>query len=382
MKPPKPPDNPSPDDDSEEKPGDGEMPPTHREAAKDTGVDAVVPASQPEEDILDVLSEFETGLESLKALYSQRQQPFRPASASTGSGSSIVRRRFAQRLRREVEAGCQGTAEAGGRSLIQVRARLEEREQEVAASIKVIEAQAKIKALDSEQAGKLDEKLKEAAAARDKAVADAEKLAARVADLETKWTAEKAQSGRLMAQLAQQESDTEGGGKALAETQARLKEETTAREQLRKQLEAAADALTKANARAETLQTKLAAVQAEVTAFREQASRQAAAPKALVSSSAASVLRRRQRLKTYRDLVRDQAMKVRRASDAIKKKMEACEQVLANRAELAAIRDRVLEGERRLQRHRAGSRSAVVMLCACRGFRHPCEPFHGRLPAK
>ena len=80
-------------------------------------------------------------------------------------------------------------------------------------------------------------------------------------------------------------------------------------------------------------------------------------------STQASLLRRRSRLKIYRELVREQSMKVRRANEALKKKIETCEQVLAHRAELAGIRDRILEGERRLQRRQAGSKAGVILLC-------------------
>src|SRR5262245_32630948 len=51
------------------------MPPTeHKLHAMKDQDDSIIPATKPEDDVMEVLSEFETGLESLKALYVQRQK--------------------------------------------------------------------------------------------------------------------------------------------------------------------------------------------------------------------------------------------------------------------------------------------------------------------
>jgi chemotaxis protein histidine kinase CheA len=407
-----------PDDDSGEQPGDGEMPPTQRHA---TGADTdnIIPVKPPEDDILDVLSDFETGLESLKALYVQRQKL---QTRIRDQEEQVKKRETALSQRAgEVERATQEQQRRAA-ELEQARAELEKREQEIAQGAsdraKSLEEQARKLAKDTEALGHLtssmegkskeldaaraslkkdheayqqeraqlskqleqakqeaqkyaqhamklesgmDSKLEEAVAARDKAAAE-------LADLQAKWTQEKSQAAKLTAALSQHQTDTAETDKALTDLRTRYQEEVGSRDQLRKQLESAEQSVNKANARAEALQTKLTALAAEVAAFKEKAGRQPEAPKQLVSSSTASMLRRRQRLKVYRELVREQAIKVRKASDAIKKKVETCEQILAQRSELATIRDRVLEGERRLQRRHAGSRAAVTLTCVVAVF--------------
>jgi chromosome segregation ATPase len=430
------------------------MPPTQRNApSAGAATDGIVPVNPPEDDILDVLSEFETGLESLKALYVQRQklqsrirdqeeqvkgretalaqrageverasqeQQRRAAELEQAKAQLDLRERAlsqagdraksledqARKLAKDAEAVSHLTASMDAKSKELDTARTafkEEREthqKEWAVLTKQLE-QAKEEAQKyAHHAMKLESgveaKLEEAAAARDKAVAE-------LADLQSKWAQEKAQA-------AKHQNDTADADKALAELRARHQEEVGSRDQLRKQLEtaearyqelagardelrkqleateartkeeggshdelgkqleAAEQAAGKANARAEALQAKLTALAGEVESLKEQASRKPAATKQLVSSSTASMLRRRQRLKVYRELVREQAVKVRKGGDALRKKMETCEQVLAQRAELATIRDRVLEGERRLQRRHAGSRAAVTLACVVAVF--------------
>jgi len=56
-------------------------------------------------------------------------------------------------------------------------------------------------------------------------------------------------------------------------------------------------------------------------------------------------------------------MKVRKASEALRKRYEQAEQVLAQRAELAAARLKIIEAQRILERKSASSRAAVFVLC-------------------
>lgn len=81
------------------------------------------------------------------------------------------------------------------------------------------------------------------------------------------------------------------------------------------------------------------------------------------ASSEEWVLRRKARLGQYRTALRRQSEKVRKASDALKKRYEQCEQVLSMRAELFVIRERVVEAERRAQRRRSTTTAAVIMFC-------------------
>ncbi len=75
-------------------------------------------------------------------------------------------------------------------------------------------------------------------------------------------------------------------------------------------------------------------------------------PSAEVNDSA-RLSRRRARLSQYKALLRGQAIKVRRAGEALTKRYEQVEQVLAMRADLAAARQRVIEAERRAHRRSA-----------------------------
>ncbi len=74
------------------------------------------------------------------------------------------------------------------------------------------------------------------------------------------------------------------------------------------------------------------------------------------------------RLRKYRDMVRAHALKVRKASEGLSKRFEQCEQVLSHRADLAAIRDRVLEADRKSQRRHAGGRAVISVFCGVLGF--------------
>jgi chemotaxis protein histidine kinase CheA len=414
---PEPPDKPRKPKPSGEKAGDGDMPPTDQRRATDAQTESAVPAAQPGDDIMDVLSEFETGLESLKALYSQRQRlqsRIREQEDQCKQRETAVAQRAAE-LERVSQEQQKKAAEVDRVSQEQQKlaAELEEsrrqfaKDQEVRqqewGQIEVVRAQsaaaaaaheakskeltARIESLGQqlEQAkseatryaqhaaklesgnGEADAKARDAAARATKSEQElrsqTDHLNARIAELETKWTHEKSNAAQLSAALVKHQADAAELEKVVGELKARFKDEVGSQDEVRKQLESAEDSLAKANSRAETLQTKLTALLAEVAAFKEQAEKQPKNSKVLMPASTASILRRRQRLKLYRDLVREQSLKVRKANDALKKKIETCEQVLAQRSELAMIRDRVLEAERRLQRRAAGNRSVVTLLC-------------------
>lgn len=382
------------------------MPPTeHKLRAMKDQDDSIIPVTKPEDDVMDVLAEFETGLESLKALYVQRQKlqtRIREHEDQCKQREAAVAQRAAE-IERAAQEQVQRMAE-----LDAAKAALEQREKELSVArdaFKKQEAQsakasedaagAKAKVLE-EQAKKLAKEAEAIAKLTGSMNAHAQELEdARAAMKQEQQArqAERSQVELLRKQAEEQRAaleSQEGHNRELAaRVEAMGKQLDQAKQEALKyaqhaaQLESASsdgsakssqalakanDALAKADARAEALQNKLTAIQAEFEAFKEQAERQAAAAKPLMPASTASMLRRRQRLKVYRDLVREQSLKVRRASDAIKKKVEACEQLLGQRSELAAIRDRVLEGERRLQRRRAGGRSVVTLLCALASF--------------
>lgn len=72
---------------------------------------------------------------------------------------------------------------------------------------------------------------------------------------------------------------------------------------------------------------------------------------------------RRTRLANVRSALRRQAKKVRMASEALGKRMEQVDQVLAQRADLAQARHRIIETERRVQK--AATRNKAGVFCVC-----------------
>lgn len=126
----------------------------------------------------------------------------------------------------------------------------------------------------------------------------------------------------------------------------------------------AAGEIASLRSRVENLQEELAQAQATMAscASGDSGGLNGSPSRAPLEGDALS--RRRRRLKAAHDLLRKQTNKLRKGSEVLRKRFEACESLLAQRAELASIRDRVVEAERRAQRSRAGSRSAVTALCA------------------
>ncbi|HYE60997.1 MAG TPA: hypothetical protein VD997_03285 [Phycisphaerales bacterium] len=186
-------------------------------------------------------------------------------------------------------------------------------------------------------------------------------LQTKAGEFEKALAQEKSESARLSASLAQQTESAAALEKTVEGLQAKLKHELAEREEMRRQLEAAQAGLMQATARSNQLEAQLAKALNEVKALQAAA---AAKPKSAVSSSNASMLRRRARLKLAHDLIRERYQKLGKANEALKKRIEQCDQIMAQRQELAAIRDRVVLAERAALRKQGGSRAAVMTLCA------------------
>ncbi len=71
---------------------------------------------------------------------------------------------------------------------------------------------------------------------------------------------------------------------------------------------------------------------------------------------------RRRRLARYRRAIASQASKVRKAGEALQRRYEMCEQILAQRAELVAARQTLAAAQAAIERRRAGGR-AVGVVC-------------------
>jgi hypothetical protein len=448
----------------------------------------IVPPTKPDDDVLDVLAEFESGLESLKALYSQRQRlqsrirqhedEVKAKEAALAQQAAELQRAAADHEQRqksldenlarlsareaELEAAAKQLAEnraslesskgrldeetaarsksleeqarklaeesqavekltteleAQARSLEQARATLESERQSRADTASEIEclradlaaqrdklaaqeaqsrelqqqvetlgrdlAQAR-EAADThaaaakeaaqqvviaanksgEQQNTLKQQLAEqskalsAAAEQSKAtIAKLTELQKRAAEFDAHLAREREETARVTSALAQHQESAGKLQQTVDALQAKLKTQHTEREEMRLKLEAAQAGLTQATARCTQLEDALAKALAEIKTLQAKS-------KKVVTASNASALRRRARLKLAHDLIRDRSKKLAAASEAIKKRVEQCEQVMAQRQELAAIRDRVILAERSALRRQAGGRAMVMVLCA------------------
>jgi hypothetical protein len=199
----------------------------------------------------------------------------------------------------------------------------------------------------------LAQRLQDAHAAHDRYEAELTKL--REAAAAGSTTSE--ESERLRADLTELEA-------AFETLRSRMKDLVAERDLAQEALETATQTLETAQAAAQAreaeLTTRLDELLAQVDALKEKAARHVLPP----SRGDAFVQRRKQRLKNYRTALRRQVTKVKRASDALSKRYEQCELVLSQRAELAEVRNRVLEAERRVMGAKARTRAGVVTLCA------------------
>ncbi|NUQ67223.1 MAG: hypothetical protein HUU18_02935 [Phycisphaerales bacterium] len=73
---------------------------------------------------------------------------------------------------------------------------------------------------------------------------------------------------------------------------------------------------------------------------------------------------RKARLMRYRAAIADRSRKLRKAGEALTKRYEQCEQVLAMRADLYTARERIVEAEKRLSGRRAGTHAGAIVLSA------------------
>ncbi len=111
----------------------------------------------------------------------------------------------------------------------------------------------------------------------------------------------------------------------------------------------------------EALKERLRAAHDRLRSLENTAASVTAAP---AGPAAASLEHRRRRLQQYKSILRTQSLKIRRASEALQKRFEQVEQVLAQRADLAAARIRIINAEKRSKNHSAARSAAACILCA------------------
>lgn len=169
-----------------------------------------------------------------------------------------------------------------------------------------------------------------------------------------------------LTRLREAAAGAAGGSEEAARARAELAELEAGFEKLRTTLkdvvaerDLAQEALSGAHAREAELNARVEQLVAQAKTLQEQAGQ----PKRAVPRSERFIQRRKQRLANYRAGLRRQAVKIKRASDALSTRYQQCEQVLAQRAELAEVRTRVLEAERRVMSAKARTKVSVVTLC-------------------
>lgn len=323
-------------------------------------------------DILRVLADFQSGLESLKELHSQRER----LQAELVEKHRALTERDMQLQARQAE-------------FEDVRRALEERE-------KAFQQALRQHAEDKAAAEALLNDARQAQEARAEELA---KLAARLeqqeralAESRKRLTEREGEVARLRTELdasltASQQSLRRAGdlGQEAAELRAELEKERAACEDLQRQLAAAQGRNKGESVRAEEAARRAAEVEslvgslkstnadlekrlADLAARYKQAQSEALMARQALENAPTRrdsfLEHRRARLRNYRAAVRRQMLKVRKASEALAKRMEQVDQVLQQRAELAAARQRIIEAEKRVGRARARTRAGVVTLCA------------------
>jgi hypothetical protein len=114
----------------------------------------------------------------------------------------------------------------------------------------------------------------------------------------------------------------------------------------------------------EGLKTRLTTLARRVKELEASPAPAAEAAPATSATETARLERRRARLRAYKQLVQRQGMKVRKASEALTKRYEQVETVLAMRADLAAARQRLIAAERREQARNAVSKATASVAAA------------------
>lgn len=326
-------------------------------------------------DVLEVLAEFELGLESLKTLCAQRQElqvQLEERKADLDRREGVIAQ--AERLQRENEVRASELEKARG--LLEA----DRREFDAEAERRLAEVESRRADLESRSAELGDR--------ADRIAAQLEEIAARENALSQQHEAlgaERKAAEGLRAALAAKDAELvrrDSQARALAEELSRLKsaaasEGSQARAKAEEYGRLAGEHAAKAeelSAQVASLREQLAIVEesrttgeeriAELESLLRQEREQAATRPAAWDPPQTWVEKRKRRLAKYREAVHRQSLKVRKAGEALKKRYEQCEQVLSMRAELFSVRERVLEAERRVQKRKAGATAAVIVFCA------------------
>jgi DNA repair exonuclease SbcCD ATPase subunit len=322
-----------------------------------------------------VLADREAALESRRAEW-ERQAASRAAETDALREAAASASRLADESRTRLEEQQQRYDELQARfeeeraRAAEEHARLQAREREQQAAIAELSAQVDRARIGIEElTARLSQAEAQAAAARK----DAEQQREQAAALQARCArAEKA----LQDFQAQMAGDAAAAAEPLARLSRELEEAAAERDDLRRRLAEATERIkTVESRRAEEHQVAAQAAQArekELRALRERVATleaelsQAVAPGGTPGgvSDPKEVSRlalRRRRLAQYRRALESHAAKVRKAGEALQRRYELCEQVLAQRAELAAAKQSLAEAHAAIERRRAGGRALGVV---------------------
>lgn len=212
--------------------------------------------------------------------------------------------------------------------------------------------------VERHESASLAQRLKDAHAAHDRHQQELESLRSAAEEAKAAQAEHAAKAGEGanedLAKLRAEHTELEAAFTKLRES---LKKMVIERDEAR---EAAEQAQTQARQTAAKTDELLAQVQTLKDQLSKSPKSKAGAP----SRGEQWVMRRKARLKNYRTGLRRQVAKVKKASDALAKRYEQCETVLSQRQQLAEVRTRVLEAERRVMASKARSRAGLVTLCA------------------
>ncbi|CAG0965507.1 hypothetical protein PHYC_00961 [Phycisphaerales bacterium] len=294
------------------------------------------------DDILRVLADFQAGLQSLKSLHAQRE--------------SLQAELLAQRE----ELSARERVFADEREALE--AKLAARGEELLAKDREFEAQRERFERDRAALARQDEESRAAvqeasASEREARRVEREELEKRCEELELR-----ASAGENHAmELERERGHAEELQRALSMAQGALASEKARREELEQRCEQLGTLTAQHEKRAGELVPKLAQASSEIESLRADLERAKREP---VKRDGGFMARRRARLAEYRRAVRRQVLKVRKASEALGKRMEQVDQLLSQRAEMAQARQRIIEAEHRLERSKAKGRAAMVTLCS------------------
>lgn len=169
----------------------------------------------------------------------------------------------------------------------------------------------------------------------------------------------------LPGELERERQTLDALTRELAEAKGRFAGETSRREDESRRADEAEAALAASRAKLEALAQGVASLRDDLARARKEADHLRATPRGKGDEFNA---RRRTRLSRYRQALRRTLSKVRKASDAVGKRMEQADKIIAQRADLMQVRTRVLDAERRVQKAAARARGSVMFLCTALGL--------------